>query len=214
MNVQSGGGPPIWQPSEGGHFDPTPAGWAAFRRAQAEMLQAGGANAGLRKDTALPPTVRWHRFPIVALRDALAVRLGHLDTAAARAEAAGEAVRAAVIRGHRADLVLALRGADRPVMDFGGAVVSDPAILVGTPAPVCTRVPVWLILGHLASGMTAAEITAPDALPHLVDEDVEAALRAASAILDEMRAPTPPRVQTRAAGAADNAEPQEGAKMP
>ena len=187
----------------------TPPDWALDAVADEAR---GWARSGCRKEAALPPTVRWHRFPIVPLREAVGVRLGLLDAAAARAEAAEALGRAEAIRSHRAG-VAQVHGADRPVMHFGGGVVSDPAVLVGAPAPVCTRVPVWLILAHLASGMTVAQITAPNMLPHLVEEDVDAALRAASAILDEIRAPLPRRVQTQAE-AADDAEPQGGAETP
>lgn len=38
--MRNGGDPPVWQPSEGISFEPTPEGWAAFRRAQAETLEA------------------------------------------------------------------------------------------------------------------------------------------------------------------------------
>lgn len=161
-----------------------PPDWAM----DAVLAEARWWTAGGRPASALPPVVRWSRFPVVPLREALRARLGALEAAAA---AEGATERGALLRHGLEDLRCGVDGADgdRPVLHLGGGVVSDPAVLCGTPAPTCTRVPVWLILSHLASGMSVADILAPDVLPHLTEADVEASLRAASAVLDETRAP-------------------------
>lgn len=53
-------------------------------------------------------------------------------------------------------------------------IVQDPTILVGKPVIRGTRIPVELILGHLAANPDLDELVA--AYPHLTVEDVKAAL--------------------------------------
>jgi uncharacterized protein (DUF433 family) len=53
-------------------------------------------------------------------------------------------------------------------------IVSDPAILSGTPVVRGTRISVSLILEWIASGASRAEILAKH--PHLTAEDIEQAL--------------------------------------
>ena len=53
-------------------------------------------------------------------------------------------------------------------------IASDPEILHGKPRLKGTRIPVSLILGYLAAGKTAAEITAE--FPDLTLEQVSACL--------------------------------------
>lgn len=59
-------------------------------------------------------------------------------------------------------------------MDWKGRIVSDPEILVGKPVIKGTRISVDLILGWLANGWSVEDIL--DAYPHIIREDVEAAL--------------------------------------
>lgn len=143
------------------------------------------------------------------LKEAVAARAALLAAAAARAEATGAGDRAAEIRALRASLLMAMGEDERIVRHFGAGVVSDPAVLVGTPAPVGTRVPVWLLLACLRAGETAADIVAD--LTRLVEEEVDAALAAASAFLDATRAPAAPRrIQTIAEATEAAAIPPEG----
>ena len=53
-------------------------------------------------------------------------------------------------------------------------IVSDPEILRGKPRIKGTRIPVGLVLGHLAAGKTAAEILAD--FPDLTNEQIAACL--------------------------------------
>lgn len=53
-------------------------------------------------------------------------------------------------------------------------VVSDPEILRGKPRIKGTRIPVGLVLGHLAAGKTAADILAE--FPDLTTEQIAACL--------------------------------------
>ena len=53
-------------------------------------------------------------------------------------------------------------------------IASDPEILHGKPRLKGTRIPVSLILGYLAAGKTAAEITAE--FPDLTLEQISACL--------------------------------------
>jgi uncharacterized protein (DUF433 family) len=70
-------------------------------------------------------------------------------------------------------------------------IVRDPAILVGKPVIKGTRIPVELILKHLAQNPDVTELFA--AYPRLTIEDVKAALAYAEAVLvgDE----SPPRAR-------------------
>lgn len=53
-------------------------------------------------------------------------------------------------------------------------IVSDPEILRGKPRIKGTRIPVGLILGHLAAGKTSADILAE--FPDLNSEQIAASL--------------------------------------
>ncbi|MGB2624388.1 MAG: DUF433 domain-containing protein [Candidatus Acidiferrum sp.] len=53
-------------------------------------------------------------------------------------------------------------------------VVSDPEILRGKPRIKGTRIPVAIVLGHLAAGKTSAEILAE--FPDLTSEQIAACL--------------------------------------
>jgi uncharacterized protein (DUF433 family) len=53
-------------------------------------------------------------------------------------------------------------------------ITSDPGILHGKPRLKRTRIPVSLILGYLAAGKTAEEITAE--FPDLIREQIAACL--------------------------------------
>jgi len=53
-------------------------------------------------------------------------------------------------------------------------IVSDPEILRGKPRIKGTRIPVGLVLGHLAAGKTSAEILAE--FPDLTGEQIAACL--------------------------------------
>jgi uncharacterized protein (DUF433 family) len=53
-------------------------------------------------------------------------------------------------------------------------IVSDPEILRGKPRIKGTRIPVGLVLGHLAAGKTSADILAE--FPDLTSEQIAACL--------------------------------------
>jgi uncharacterized protein (DUF433 family) len=53
-------------------------------------------------------------------------------------------------------------------------IVSDPEILRGKPRIKGTRIPVGLVLGHLAAGKTAADILTE--FPDLTSEQIAACL--------------------------------------
>jgi uncharacterized protein (DUF433 family) len=53
-------------------------------------------------------------------------------------------------------------------------IVSDPEILRGKPRIKGTRIPVGLILGHLAAGKTSADIVSD--FPDLTSEQIAACL--------------------------------------
>jgi uncharacterized protein (DUF433 family) len=53
-------------------------------------------------------------------------------------------------------------------------IVSDPEILRGKPRIKGTRIPVGLVLGHLATGKTSADILAE--FPDLTSEQIAACL--------------------------------------
>jgi uncharacterized protein (DUF433 family) len=61
-------------------------------------------------------------------------------------------------------------------------VVVDPEILVGKPVIKGTRIPVYLIIELLGSGMTETEIL--EQYPTLKKEDIKAALLYASKCLE------------------------------
>lgn len=71
-----------------------------------------------------------------------------------------------------------------------GRIVIAPDIHHGDPCIRGTRIPVAMILGSMADGMTAREIK--EAYPQLTDEDIQAALGyAADVVYDDIIAPLP-----------------------
>jgi len=62
-------------------------------------------------------------------------------------------------------------------------VVVDPELHHGEPCIVGTRIPVRMIVGSLADGLTAEEIVAE--YPQLTSEDVAAALAYAAEVLHQ-----------------------------
>lgn len=60
------------------------------------------------------------------------------------------------------------------VINWEEHIVSDPEILRGKPRLKGTRIPVGLVLGYLAAGKTAEDITAE--LPDLSREQIAACL--------------------------------------
>jgi uncharacterized protein (DUF433 family) len=62
-----------------------------------------------------------------------------------------------------------------------GRVIVDPAIRHGKPIIAGTRVPVQIVLGALAGGMTYEEVLAEY---DLTQEDILAALEYAAAVID------------------------------
>ena len=71
-----------------------------------------------------------------------------------------------------------------------GRIVIAPDIHHGDPCIRGTRIPVAVILGSLADGMTAQEIK--ESYPQLTDEDIQAALGyAADVVYDDIIAPLP-----------------------
>lgn len=71
-----------------------------------------------------------------------------------------------------------------------GRIVVEPDIHHGDPCIKGARVPVAIIIGSLADGMTPGEIR--DAYPQLTGEDIQAALSyAADAVRQEILLPLP-----------------------
>ena len=68
-------------------------------------------------------------------------------------------------------------------MDWRERIVSNPDILVGKPSVKGTRISVELILGWLANGWSHEMIL--DSYPHLVRDDILAALAFAAEMLRE-----------------------------
>lgn len=68
-------------------------------------------------------------------------------------------------------------------------VTADPAVMHGQACIRGTRIPVSLVLGCLADGMTAAEIVAE--YPTLTTEAIPAALAYAAALASEELVPVP-----------------------
>ena len=64
--------------------------------------------------------------------------------------------------------------------DWKDVITSDPAILRGKPRIKGTRIPVSLILGHLAAGQTPQQIIAE--FPDLTPEQIAACLDYARAL--------------------------------
>jgi uncharacterized protein (DUF433 family) len=75
-------------------------------------------------------------------------------------------------------------------MQWQERIVIDPDLHHGEPCIASTRIPVAMIVGSLADGMTAAEILA--AYPQLTLLDVQAALAyAADVVRQDILAPLP-----------------------
>ncbi len=72
-------------------------------------------------------------------------------------------------------------------------IIQDPDIMVGKPVIKGTRIPVALVLGHLAHNPDLTELFA--AYPHLTIEDVKACLAYAQATVERQR----PRGRPKAA---------------
>ena len=74
------------------------------------------------------------------------------------------------------------KGYHRSVMDTRGRVVIDPAVLHGKPVIRGTRVPVFIVVGSLAGGMTFEDVQREY---DLTAEDVRAALKFAADLTAE-----------------------------
>jgi len=61
-------------------------------------------------------------------------------------------------------------------------ITVDPDVLVGKPVIKGTRIPVYLIVGQVANGLTTKEIIKE--YPRLKEEDVKAALLYASKLVE------------------------------
>lgn len=69
-------------------------------------------------------------------------------------------------------------------------IVIEPDLHHGDPCIKGTRIPVAMIVGSLADGMTSEEIQ--EAYPQLTDEDIQAALAyAAEVVRQDILAPLP-----------------------
>jgi uncharacterized protein (DUF433 family) len=69
-------------------------------------------------------------------------------------------------------------------------IVIEPDLHHGDPCIAGTRIPVAMIVGSLADGMTPGEIR--EAYPQLTDEDIQAALAyAAEVVRQDILAPLP-----------------------
>jgi uncharacterized protein (DUF433 family) len=66
-------------------------------------------------------------------------------------------------------------------IDWKDRVVIDPGIHHGDPCIKGTRVPVSVIVGSIADGMSVSEVL--DAYPQLTTEDIRAALAYAAEVL-------------------------------
>jgi uncharacterized protein (DUF433 family) len=66
--------------------------------------------------------------------------------------------------------------------DLLDRVTVDPDVLVGKPVIRGTRIPVYLIVGLVANGLTTKEIL--QEYPRLKEEDVKAALLYASKLVE------------------------------
>lgn len=82
---------------------------------------------------------------------------------------------------------------DRPL--FQDRIVANPDILVGKPIVRGTRIPVYIVLAHLAHNFDLNELFA--SYPRLTIEDVQACLAYAGAVIDgDVAFPTlPTRVE-------------------
>ena len=68
-------------------------------------------------------------------------------------------------------------------MNWKDRITADPAVLLGKPVIKNTRISVELILGWLAKGWTYEQIL--ESYPHLVREDILAALAFAEEMMRE-----------------------------
>jgi uncharacterized protein (DUF433 family) len=75
-------------------------------------------------------------------------------------------------------------------------IVRDPKILVGKPVVRGTRIPVELVLKHLAHNPDLNELFA--AYPRLTVEDVKACLAYAGALVETSQRARPPRASATA----------------
>jgi uncharacterized protein (DUF433 family) len=66
--------------------------------------------------------------------------------------------------------------------DYQQRIVINPEVMVGKPVIKVTRIPVELVLRHLAQSPDLAELYA--AYPHLTLEDVKACLAYAQAVVE------------------------------
>jgi uncharacterized protein (DUF433 family) len=73
------------------------------------------------------------------------------------------------------------------VMELSHRIVSDPEICSGEPCVAGTRIPVWVILSHLASGEDIETILRN--FPRLSREDILACLEYASYLATEKVVP-------------------------
>lgn len=71
---------------------------------------------------------------------------------------------------------------DNSLAKYEGRIVSDPAIMHGTPVVKGTRVPVAAVLGYLGAGETIEDVLTHH--PHLTVEDIRACLAYAAALAD------------------------------
>lgn len=79
---------------------------------------------------------------------------------------------------------------DRPA--YQDLIITDPGILVGKPVVRGTRIPVELVLAHLAQNPDLGDLFA--AYPRLTRDDVQACLAYAQALVEGRAViPAPPR---------------------
>ena len=71
---------------------------------------------------------------------------------------------------------------ENPRTEYEGRIVSDPAVMHGTPVIKGTRVPVAAVLGYLGAGETIEDVMTHH--PHLTVEDIRACLAYAAALAD------------------------------
>ena len=76
---------------------------------------------------------------------------------------------------------------EKTVTELSHRIVSDPEICGGEPCVAGTRIPVWVILSHLASGEDIETIL-PN-FPNLSREDILACLEYASYLATEKVVP-------------------------
>src|SRR5918997_3194278 len=71
-------------------------------------------------------------------------------------------------------------------------ITSNPAVMVGKPVVKGTRIPVELVVAHLANNPDLADLFA--AYPDLTLDDVKACLQYAQHAVEEKRGTPPPQV--------------------